>query len=180
MSKTSVISAKKLFYAVLILLSIPAIILLSVGIAEGGHKAYEAFFIRPDCTESTEATVLYYEGQLASQLIIGRTPYTVVEMSGENGKLREVELKGLYGHREGDILELHYNPEDIKQFYIGEIQYAPEPPAPPETTLDKVNSGLDVLSTILMGVVGIPLILLALAEIVDAPQPDKGRGEEGE
>lgn len=167
------ISAKRLFYAVLMLLFIVAIPLALIGLVTGGYKAYEALFIRPNCTKQTEVTVLYYENQLASQLIIGETPYTVVKMSGENGKPEEVELKGLYGHREGDILELHYNPEDIKQFYIGEIQYAPEPPAPPKTTLDKVNGGLDVLSTILMVVVGIPLILLALAEIGDAPQPDE-------
>lgn len=172
------ISVKRLFYAVLILLSIPTIILLSVGIMEGGHKAYEALFIRPKCTESTEATVLYYEGQLASQLIIGETPYTVVKMSGENGKLEEVELKGLYGHREGDVLELHYNPEDIKQFYIGEIQYAPEPPKPPETTLNKINGVLDVIANVLMVLVTFPLLIgIAYAAVPDKNNEENEEGE---
>lgn len=172
------ISAKRLFYAVLILLSIPAIILLSIGIVEGGHKAYEALFIRPSCTESTAATVLYYEWQLASQLIIGETPYTVVKMNGENGKLKEAELKGLYGHREGDILELHYNPEDIKQFYIGEIQYAPEPPKPPETTLDKINGVLDVIANVLMVLVTFSLLIgIAYAAVPDKNNEENEEGE---
>lgn len=172
------ISVKRLLYAILILLSIPAIILLSIGIVEGGHKAYEALFIRPNCTESTEATVLYYEGQLASQLIIGETLYTVVKMSGENDKLEEVELKGLYGHREGDVLELHYNPEDIKQFYVGEIQYAPEPPKSPETTLDKINGVLDVIANALMVLIIFPLLIgIAYATVPDKNNEENEEGE---
>ena len=124
------LNVKRLFYAVLMVFFPVILILPFIGIVEVGFKAYEAF-IRPYCTESTEATVLYYEGQLGAQLVIGETAYTVVEMSGENGKPEEVKLKGLYGHRKGDVLELHYNPENTKQFYIGKIQYAPEPPKPP-------------------------------------------------
>lgn len=171
--KTKMINKERLLYAVFILLS-PAIILLLTGIAEGSYKAYEALFIRQNCTASTEATVLYYEGQLASQFIIGETPYTVVEISGENGKPEEVTLKGLYGHRAGDVLKLHYNPENMRQFYIGDIQYAPEPPAPPKTMLDKMNDVLDKIF-IILGVVGIPLILLAF--IVNIPQSDKETGD---
>lgn len=167
------ISAKRLFYAVLMLLFIVAIPLALIGLVTGGYKAYEVLFIRPNCTKQTEVTVLYYENQLASRLIIGETPYTVVEMKSSSGETEEIKLEGSYGHRKGDVMELNYNPENMKQFYIGDIQYAPEPPAPPKTTLDKVNGGLDVLSTILMVVVGIPLILLALADIGGASQSDE-------
>ena len=82
--------------------------------------------IVPKCTAQTEATVLHYEDlpDPFDEVYIHNTR-TLVETDLGNG-LQEVELRGMQGKHEGDILILHYNPDNIKQFYTEVKQTAPD------------------------------------------------------
>ncbi len=80
----------------------------------------------PKCTAQTEATVLRFE-DLPDPWEEGITIHntrTYVE-ADLGGGLQEVELCGKQGKHEGDILILHYNPDNIKRFYTEVKQPVP-------------------------------------------------------
>ena len=104
--------------------------ILLLGALSGFFRISKYVYMRvtvPKCTAQTEATVLHYE-DLPSPWEEGITIHntrTCVEADLGNG-LQEVELRGIQGKHEGDILILHYNPDNIKQFYTEVKQAVPD------------------------------------------------------
>lgn len=104
--------------------------ILLFGALSGFFRISKYVYMRitaPKCTAQTEATVLHYE-DLPSPWEEGITIHntrTCVEADLGNG-LQEVELRGIQGKHEGDILILHYNPDNIKQFYTEVKQAVPD------------------------------------------------------
>ena len=109
---------REFIFCLLILLSCAGIIRIS--------KYVYMRNIVPKCTAQAEATVLHYEDlpDPFDEEYIHNTR-TLVETDLGNG-LQEVELCGMQGKHEGDILILHYNPDNIEQFYTEVKQTAPD------------------------------------------------------
>lgn len=104
--------------------------ILLLGALSGIYRIGDYVYMRitvPKCTAQTEATVLRFE-DLPDPWEEGITIHntrTYVE-ADLGGGLQEVELCGKQGKHEGDILILHYNPDNINQFYTEVKQTVPD------------------------------------------------------
>lgn len=146
--------------------------ILLLGALSGILRIKEYVYMRitvPKCTAQTEATVLHYEDlpDPWEEGIEIHNTRTFVEADLGNG-LQEVELRGIQGKHEGDILILHYNPDNIKQFYTEVKQAVP----------DASDEGLTASQ--LVGYFVLSMIFISFVVAFTMQSEDKERGEEGE